>query len=75
MFRCKDGTTGRCMENLEDFYVVLHCERFHRDKTGPWSMLSDAMYSASKCGEQIVNLQIKKFLLIKLSFRTSNMND
>lgn len=57
MLRCKGDSSGRCMENAEHFYEVLHCERFHKDESGPWFMLSDGM-SGSKCGEQIVNLQI-----------------
>lgn len=67
MMRCKEGTTGRCMENPEHFYEILPCERFHKDQTGPWMMLSKAMYGASKCGEQIVNSQ-----LIKIHSRSMN---
>lgn len=61
MMRCKEGTTGPCVDNPEHFYEILHCERFHKDETGPWFMLSDGMDNISKCGEEKVNiLQAKK---------------
>lgn len=55
MWRCGPQTTGPCNENAEQFYEVLHCERFHRDNTGPWAMLSDGMKLTSKCGAEAVN--------------------
>lgn len=50
MWRCGPQTTGLCNENAEHFYEVLHCERFHRDITGPWAMIADGMAKTSKCG-------------------------
>lgn len=54
MLRCKAGTTGPCNDNAEHFLEVLHCERFHKDASGPWFMLSDGMTDA-KCGEKTVS--------------------
>lgn len=56
MWRCGRETTGLCTENAEHFYEVLHCERFHKDMSGPWAMISDGMSIHSKCGALAVNV-------------------
>lgn len=61
MLRCKEGT-GRCMDNAEHFYEILHCERFHKDEAGPWAWLSDGMNNDSKCGELTVNFHGKNYI-------------
>lgn len=74
MMRCKEETTtGPCSDNAEHFYEILHCQRFKKDDTGPWFMVSDGMQKTSKCGEEIVNFQdtwifLRKFKS-KLFFR------
>lgn len=55
MWRCGAQTTGTCNENVEHFFEVLPCERYHRDVTGPWAMISDGMSLHSKCGANAVN--------------------
>lgn len=55
MWRCGPQTTGKCNENIEHFFEVLPCERFHRDVTGPWAFISDGMSLHSKCGANAVN--------------------
>lgn len=50
MWRCGKGSTDTCLENPEHFIEVLHCERFHKDITGPWAMIADGMADHSKCG-------------------------
>lgn len=55
MWRCGPQSTGTCNENIEHFFEVLPCERFHRDVTGPWAFISDGMSFHSKCGANAVN--------------------
>lgn len=61
MMRCKADSTDTCNDNAEHFYEILHCERFHKDESGPWYMLSDGMDTGSKCGEKVVNFEIRNF--------------
>lgn len=50
MFQCPTGSSGICSDKPQMFHEHVHCDRFHNDKTGPWSMISDGM-SGSHCGE------------------------
>lgn len=53
MMRCRANTVGQCNDNVESFFEKLHCERFRKDETGPWFMLSNGM-SDAHCGEKMV---------------------
>lgn len=66
MWRCGPQTTGKCNENIEHFFEVLPCERFHRDVTGPWAFISDGMSLHSKCGANAVNSKNFKIRIIFL---------
>ncbi|XP_031627241.1 uncharacterized protein LOC116343360 [Contarinia nasturtii] len=58
MMRCKASGSEPCDENPEHFYEILHCERFHKDESGPWFMISDGM-QAAKCGEMTGTFELK----------------
>lgn len=71
MWRCGAQTTGTCNDNAEHFFEVLPCERFHRDATGPWAMLSDGMSYHSKCGANAVTF-IKSINSVKNVYQRMN---
>lgn len=54
MWRCGPQSTGICNENIEHFFEILPCERFHRDITGPWAFISEGMSFHAKCGANAV---------------------
>lgn len=56
LWRCTAQSTGECNENIEHFFEVLPCERYHRDLNGPWAMLSSGMSYHAKCGANAVNI-------------------